>query len=173
METHHLFRRDFLKTAAPVLFGTGAVLSSSCTSQQKQLEKNKAVVIREVEDFYNAKDISVADEIYSPDLITHSPNTPDGNIDSLKKSAMETFNAFADSHLTLDDLFAEGEMVAKRWTFRGTHTKEWQGIPATGKKIVVIGINIFRITDGKIVEFWEYMDLLGLLQQLGVMPPLG
>jgi len=176
MDTIHFLRRGFLKTAAsisPVLFA-GAALSVSCDSEQKLLEQNKALVKREVESLYNAKDISVADEIYSPDLVSHVPNAPQpGNLAQLKRDVAEIYGAFPDGHLTLDDLFAGGDRVAKRWTFSGTHSKVWQGIPATGKKIVVSGINIFRMNDGKIVEYWEYMDLLGLLQQLGVIPPLG
>ena len=55
METNHLIRRDFLKAATPVLFGAGATTFVSCSSQQQQLENNKAIIVREVEDFYNAK----------------------------------------------------------------------------------------------------------------------
>lgn len=172
METSHLIRRDFLKTAT--LLTPALLVAASCSSDKTSLEEiGKALVLREVEDFYNAKNITVADQIYSPNLVTHSPNAPDGNLGRLKKEASEIFQAFTDSHLVIDDLFAEGDRVAKRWTFRGTHSGEWIGIPATGKKIVVTGNNIFRIADEKIAEFWEYMDLLGMLQQLGVIPPLG
>jgi steroid delta-isomerase-like uncharacterized protein len=156
------------------MFGACAALSVSCDSEQKLLAENKGLVKKEVEGLYNAKDISVADQIYSTDLVTHTPNVPrPGNLAQLKKDVAEVYEAFPDLHLTIDDLFAGGDRVTKRWTLQATHTKEWQGIPATGKKIVVTGINIFRMKDGKIVEFWEYMDLLGLLQQLGVVPPLG
>ena len=97
METPHLIRRDFLKTATsltPVLFGTGAALFASCAPQQKQLEKNKAVVIRLTEDFWNAKDINTIDRFYSQKLVTHSPNAPqDGNFDSFKKQSIEDFKA--------------------------------------------------------------------------------
>ena len=173
METHHLIRRGFLKAATPVLFGAGTTMFASCSSQQQQLEDNKAIIVREVEDFYNAKKISVADEIYSPELVTHSPNAPNGDLDKFKKDAVQIFKAFTGSRLVINDLFAYGDRVAKRWTFTGTHSSEWQGIPATGKKFTVQGINIFRISNGKIDELWEMMDILGMLQQLGVIPPLG
>ncbi|MBN1290946.1 MAG: ester cyclase [Candidatus Latescibacteria bacterium] len=176
METPILLRRNFLKTATsltPVLLGTGAALSSSCASQQKKLEQNKAVIIREVKDFWNAKDLSVANQIYSSDLVTHTPNAPDGNYDSYVKESGEAFAAFPDLHLTIEDLIAEGDKVVKRWKLDGTHKKDWMGIPATGEKIFFNGICIFRIKDGKIAESWEYMNLLDVLQQLGVIPPLG
>ena len=61
----------------------------------------------------------------------------------------------------------------KRWTVHGTHTGDWMGIPATGKEIVMTGNNVFRIANGKIAECWAESDALGLMQQLGVIPPLG
>ena len=138
------------------------------------IEKNKELIIREVEGIYNAKDISVADQIYSPDFVKHTPNAPRAvTFAQLKKDVAEIYEAFPDLNLNIDDLIAEGDKVAMRWTLSATHKKEWQGILATGKKIVVTGNCIFRVKDGKIVEHWEHMNLLGLLQQLGVIPPLG
>ncbi len=179
METPHIIRRDFLKTAASL---TPALLvAASCSSDDTVSDgndtpldgDNKAVVNREVEDFWNAKDINVADQIFSPDLVTHSPNVPqDGNIDSFKKQSIEDFKAFPDLYITIDDLVAEGDKVVKFWTLHGTHKEEWIGIPATGKKVVVTGMEIFRIKNEKVVENWVVMDLLGMLEQLGVIPPL-
>ena len=74
---------------------------------------------------------------------------------------------------TVDDLVAEGDKVVVRWTFRGTHPGEFQGVPPTGKQVTIIGISIFRIVGNKVVEDWTIIDLLGLLQQLGVIPPPG
>jgi len=173
METPHLIRRDFLKTAASL---TPALLvAASCSFDQTALEeKNKEVVIRLTEDFWNAKDINTIDRFYSPGLVTHSPNAPqDGNFDSFKKQSIEDFKAFPDLHIAINDLVAEGDKVVKFWTLHGTHKEEWIGIPATGKKVVFTGIEIFRIENEKAVETWVVMDLLGLLQQFGVIPPLG
>jgi predicted ester cyclase len=64
--------------------------------------------------------------------------------------------------------------VAARWSFTGTHGGEWPaGIPPTHKQVTVEGTYTLRIADGKIVECWAQMDALGLMQQLGVIPPLG
>ena len=81
--------------------------------------------------------------------------------------------AFPDLHATVEDQIAEEGKAAMRFTARGTHKGEFQGIPPTGKQVTLSGIDIQRIVDGKIVENWVSLDALGLLQQLGVLPPMG
>ena len=78
--------------------------------------------------------------------------------------------AFADLRVTIEDLVAEGDKVVKRFTLRGTHTGAFEGLPPTGKQIMLDGITIVRLADGKIQEIWEAYDMLGVLQQLGVIP---
>ena len=70
-------------------------------------------------------------------------------------------------------MIAEGDQVAKRFTFRGTQTGEFQGIPPTGKSIAMTGITIYRCADGKVAECWWSYDTMGAMQQLGVIPPMG
>ena len=70
----------------------------------------------------------------------------------------------------LEDMIAEGDKVAVRFTLRGTHGGDLMGIPPTGKPVAVTGIDINRIADGKIAERWANFDALGLMQQLGVIP---
>jgi predicted ester cyclase len=82
-------------------------------------------------------------------------------------------SAFPDFHSTLEDMFAEGDKVVQRFTARGTHKGEWMGIAPTGKQMTCPGIAIHRITGGKIVEGWTSMDMLGVMVQLGVVPPPG
>lgn len=79
-------------------------------------------------------------------------------------------NAFPDMKGAVEDVVAEGNKVAVRFSGTGTHQGEFFGIPPTGKPIKSTGINIFRIEDGKIVEHWNNADDLGVLQQLGVIP---
>jgi steroid delta-isomerase-like uncharacterized protein len=78
--------------------------------------------------------------------------------------------AFPDSSRIIEDQIAEGELVATRVTLRGTHRGEFQGIPPTGKRVAFTGIGIHRIVGGRIAEHWPQPDLLGLMQQLGVIP---
>ena len=70
----------------------------------------------------------------------------------------------------LEALIAEGDLVTERFTARGTHRGEIMGVPPTGREVVLAGINIFRVQDGKLVERWGRTDDLGLLQQLGMVP---
>jgi predicted ester cyclase len=80
-------------------------------------------------------------------------------------------SAFSDNEVTVDDQIAEGDKVVTRWSSKGTHSGEFFGIPATGKRVAGKGIGISRIVDGKIVEEWGESDMLGMMQQLGVIPP--
>jgi steroid delta-isomerase-like uncharacterized protein len=87
---------------------------------------------------------------------------------------ISAFNAaFSDRRFTIDDLIAEGDRVATRTTMRATHSGDYQGHPATGRRIEMSGISIERIEDGKIVERWLKYDLMELMRQLGVVPPPG
>jgi steroid delta-isomerase-like uncharacterized protein len=78
--------------------------------------------------------------------------------------------AFPDFAVTVEDAVAEGDKVALRVTIRGTHQGALMGTPPTGKPIAISGMSLWRIADGKIVERWESADMLGLMQQLGVIP---
>jgi len=81
---------------------------------------------------------------------------------------------FPDMQVTIDDVIAEGDKVAYRWTARGTQTGEMMGIPPTGRSVILTGITIDRYdAESKIVEHWESYDQLGMLQQLGVIPTPG
>jgi steroid delta-isomerase-like uncharacterized protein len=77
--------------------------------------------------------------------------------------------AFPDSYFTVEDMVAEGDKVATRKTFHGTHQGEFMGIPPTGQQVSVGLIDIVRIADGKVVEHWSMGDNLGMMQQLGII----
>ena len=79
-------------------------------------------------------------------------------------------NAAPDLRVTIEDLVAEDDKVGVRRSYEGTHRGELLGIPATGKPVRVGSISIFRLAEGRIVEIWEQLDLLFLMQQLGVLP---
>jgi steroid delta-isomerase-like uncharacterized protein len=136
------------------------------------VKENKAFIDRMTKEFWNTGNMAVIGEFYSADYVGHDPSGL-MHMEQLKQAAAAYFAAFPDLHIATDDLIAEGDLVVKRWTARFTHTGEYMGIPPTGNKLVVKGIEIFRIADGKIQEVWANMDTLGMLQQLGVIPPLG
>jgi len=137
-------------------------------------EENKAVLHRLAEEIFNKGNISVVDEIIAPDYVFHGPvgmeyKGPEG----FKQMVTMYRNAFPDLHMTVEDMVAEGDKVAQRITIRGTHKGELMGIAPTGKQVTITGIIIVRFVGGKEVEAWSTMDLLGMMQQLGVAPPMG
>jgi steroid delta-isomerase-like uncharacterized protein len=134
-------------------------------------ETNKAIVHRYVEEGYNACNMDVIDELFAADFVNHDPAQPAvRDLQGLKQLIMGQRAAFPDVRTTIEDLVAEGDMVVKRFTVRGTHTGDFYGIPPTGKQFTLEGIDILRFVDGKIQEIWSGYDMLGVLQQLGVMP---
>ena len=134
-------------------------------------EENKALVRRFVEEFWNEGNTAAADELMEVDAEIHMPTGEVVDLDGLKSFAGTFRGSFPDWHSTVEELIAEGDRVAERWTGRGTHRGELQGIPPTGKRVEVPGSVFYRIVDGKIVEFRGQLDMMGLMQQLGVIPP--
>ena len=131
---------------------------------------NKEIVRRVLEDVWT--DPGVVDELISSDYVGYDPALPEpirgpqGSRDNFSQYR----EGFEGAHITVKDQIAEGDTVATRWEGRGRHTGEIMGIPPTGKDIVVEGLNLSRIKDGKIVEEWTNWDTLGMLQQIGAIP---
>jgi len=131
---------------------------------------NKEIVRRALEDSW--QDPGVFDELISSDYVGYDPALPEpirgpqGAKDNFKQYS----DAFEGAHITVKDQIAEGDAVATRWEGRGRHTGELMGIPPTGKEIVVEGLNLTRLRDGKIVEEWSNWDTIGMLQQIGAIP---
>jgi steroid delta-isomerase-like uncharacterized protein len=111
------------------------------------------------------------DEIYGSDWVGHFPGMPPLDAQGHRYYAMAMQTAFPDLERTIEDLFAaEGDKVVLRWTARGTHEGDFNGLPPTGVTATSSGITIFRVEDGRIVEEWAESDMLGLLQQVGAIP---
>jgi steroid delta-isomerase-like uncharacterized protein len=137
-------------------------------------EEDKAIVRRGIEQFANQGNFAAIDELVDRDYVFHAPGLPElRGHEGFTQMVMLQRTAFPDLHFTIEDMIAEGETVVTRFTARGTHRGELMGIPPTGKQASFPGILISRITNGKIVEEWEISDDLGMLQQLGVVPPPG
>jgi len=137
-------------------------------------EHNKAIVRRLFTELWNNGNLLVADELFAPNYAHYDPSTPDfgRGPDSDKKRAALYRTAFPDLHLTIEDVIAEGETVMTRWSCRGTHKGDLNGIAPTGKHITITGLTVARVSNGKIVEGYVNWDALGLMQQLGVVPQL-
>ena len=133
-------------------------------------EENKELVRRFVEEFWNQKNFSAADELMAADVVIHMPTGEVVDLEGLKGFAEMWRGSFPDWNSTFEELIAEGDKVAERWTGRGTHQGELAGIPATGKRVEVPGSVFYRIVDGKIVEFRGQLDMMSLMQQIGAVP---
>ena len=140
-------------------------------------EENKALIRRYYEEIdAAAKDqrgASFLDEFVASDYLNHtSPPgfTPD--LEGLKQAYNHFLAANPDGYHVVEDMIAEGDKVVTRLSAYGTQTGELFGIPPTGKQVSMTAIAIHRIANGKIVEHWSEVDNLGVLQQLGVVPPL-
>ena len=138
-------------------------------------EVNKNVVRRLFEEVWNKGNLQVTDDLFTPNYAHHDSSTPDvgRGPESEKKRATLYRTAFPDVRFTIEDLIAEGETVTARWSCRGTHKGDLNGIAATGKQFNITGVSNARFTNGKMVEGWVNWDALGLMQQLGVVPELG
>jgi len=135
------------------------------------IEQNKAIVLRLLEEGFNANDPAVFDQLLAEDFVNHDPAQPTAtDREGLKRYWATVCAAFPDGHTTAEDLIGEGEKVVKRSSWRGTHTGELQGIPPTGKQVTLDTVSTYRIADGKVREIWWGYDNLGLLRQLGVLP---
>lgn len=133
------------------------------------LEENKSIV-RIYQECYNTNNLDGLDEIMAFDVLTPKimPGMPTG-LEGAKAIHQKTLIGMPDFRTEIQDLVAEGDKVVARVIMTGTHTGDFYGIPATGKRVEFSGIYIARIVDGKIVEHWGEEDGISLLQQLGVM----
>ncbi len=141
-------------------------------------QANRAIVRRFFHELCNARNMGVAEALFAGDHIAHDPSIPgiSPGPEGVQQTIAIYHKAFPDAHWHIEDMIAEGDKVVTRWVGRGTQTEELQGdppIPPTGKAVVVPGIWIHRIADGKIVESWNVWDTLGMLQQLGVISRKG
>lgn len=137
-------------------------------------EAYKAISRRCLEDLFSAGDLDdVADAIIAPNHTNHDPTVPDftPGPEGLKKVAILYRDAFPDARFTVEDQLDDGDKVVTRWSIRGTHRGGFMGFYPTGSQVMVTGITIDCITDGKISESWSNYDALGIMQQIGAVNP--
>ncbi len=134
--------------------------------------ENKAVVQRFIDEVLNQGKLETADEIVAENFVELDPlpGQRQGR-EGLKAIVAMLRNAFPDMHWSIDETIAAGEKVVTRFTWTGTHQGEFLGIRATGKCVSVKGVVIDRIVRAKMTDSRILMDNLGMMQQLGVIPP--
>jgi steroid delta-isomerase-like uncharacterized protein len=133
-------------------------------------ETNKSLVRRGFEQGMNGRNFNVWDELLASSYVNHDMPTPSPGPAGMKQVLTMFTEAFPDMQITVHAVLGEGEMVATRGSWKGTHKGAFMGIPATGKAVDVKYIDMWRFENGKAVENWVQMDMLCLMQQLGVVP---
>ena len=119
-------------------------------------EENRALVRRFVDEVQSAGNIDAIDELCSPEFVNHSaPSGMPPNREGVKQVTAMFRQAFPDAYFTVEDMIAEGDKVATRKTFHGTHRGEFMGVPQTGQRVSMGLIDIVRISEGRVVEHWS------------------
>ena len=151
--------------------GSAKIKIQRHSTKGQNMIKNKQIMPHFVE-FINTASEKLALELVSPDAVFYVPGRPDpvrGPSGYLEIIAMMRAG-FPDIQWTLEETIAEGDMVAARFTMRGTHTGVFFGAPPTGRKIEVQAMNFYRFSGRKIIAERGQPDLLGLMQQIGAIP---
>jgi steroid delta-isomerase-like uncharacterized protein len=136
-----------------------------------EIERNKAVIRRFVEEVQNNQDWAAYDELNDPDFVNHSapPGAP-ADREGGKYFLQALAAAYPDAVFTIDDMFAEGDAVITRKTFTGTNQREFMGLPATGRRVSLQYVDVMRVRDGRIISHWNVLDQLSWMIQLGLIP---
>ena len=138
-------------------------------------EEMKAALVKMNDDAWHKRDLDAAYEIYSDDVVFQRvPFPPLVGKEANIQADAGTLAAFTDVRSTIDEMIVEGDTVVMRWAWEAVHTgtSPSLGIPSTNKRVNMVGCSAYHFKDGKVIEQWEYGDVLGLLQQLGVIPAL-
>ncbi len=125
-----------------------------------------------ITELYNEGNLDVIDELFAENFSGHDPQNPIEGREGMREWVQEIRRISPDIHLNLHETVAEGDMTATRWTFSGTHSAEFRGIPATNLPYVISGMTMSKFSEGKVVESWIQADNLGMLQQIGVVPQM-
>jgi predicted ester cyclase len=127
----------------------------------------------------NERDLSVTNELFTSDTVTHQLRSAPGEIptaprrpDDVRHELQSWFAAFPDVRFEIEQQVAEGDLVVTRSVMRGTHDGTRLGVPATNRSVTLRMTHTVRIIAGQIVEDWLLVEWYGMLEQLGLVPPL-
>jgi predicted SnoaL-like aldol condensation-catalyzing enzyme len=137
-------------------------------------ERNKALVLQMYEEVWNKGNLDFIRTAVSPDFKDHPPTrffeVPIRGQEALYEAATHFRAGMPDFHDQMINIVAEGDRVVYVGRITGTHTRPFFDFAPTGKKVSVLGINDFRLANGRIVERWGIFDVMGMMQQMGVIP---
>ena len=133
-------------------------------------EENTLIMERFTSEFLTTGDAALAEEFVSPDIVLHFAGQQQRGRDTYLAVVAANADTFEDLVWTVEEMVADGDAVAVRYTMTGTHRGEFAGIPPTGKAVVAQSMAFYRLADGQIVEERAQLDMLGIIQQLGAAP---
>jgi len=131
-------------------------------------DTNKALVRRAIG--YNHGSADDGAEIFASDFVAHMPAQPPMDRPAFERFVGAVAEGMPGYTYEVHDQIAQGDLVVNRITWRGVHSRAMAGVPPTGRSVELRGINMFRVQDGRVVEQWAELDMLGLLQQIGAIP---
>ncbi|MCK6212257.1 ester cyclase [Georgenia sp. EYE_87] len=134
------------------------------------MEERADLFRRTMDAVWNRGDLDACDELFAAHCMFHDPTFPIDGVAGFKEFVRDLRTAQADLHMDFHEVVAGGDMTAYRFTCGGTASKEFRGLPATGKSYVMTGMGMSKWEDDRIVEDWSVYDMLGGLQQLGLIP---
>jgi predicted ester cyclase len=134
-------------------------------------EELKSVVKYEFEALWNRNNADAAEGIISVNFVFHEAENDIGGIEEFMHFINALHQSFPNAHFDIDDIIVDGDSMAVRYTFSGTHEGNYMGIAPTGKKVTATGIRFSRVAGDKLQESWNYMDRLSVLVQLGWWTP--
>jgi steroid delta-isomerase-like uncharacterized protein len=130
--------------------------------------------VRRFYDALNSDNLDEVDRYLASDIVDHNPFPgQEPGLEGLKKLRRQVSSGLSDYRVEVHDMIAEGDKVAARVTYLGRHTGELQGFPPTGKEVSISATDMFRLSGGKIVDWWSNWDQFGFLTQLGAIPETG
>lgn len=153
--------------------------TGSCLLEEEKQKRNKAIVLRFIEEVQSQHKLDVADELMDRNMVDHffemqgMPEPPNA-VEAFKKFYTGILSSFPDAKAVVHSMIAEGDLVATHKTLHVTHKGEFRGIPPTGREGEIQIMDIFRIAGGKMVEHWGIVDFVGIMQTLsdrGKLPP--
>jgi steroid delta-isomerase-like uncharacterized protein len=155
-----------MSAIAVLLFAALTQPAAGSTDQAGPQARNRAVARRVFEEIFNQGKFEVAAEIYAPDFKNHGLHR-DADLKADQDAVHAEKKAFPDLKMSVDMLAAEGDLVTALWTFRGTHTSDgYAGLPATGAKVEMRGITIWRVVNGKIQDEWTAFNDMAAYSQV-------
>lgn len=151
--------------------GASVVHSEPEEEVQMSPQDNEALVRRFFDEAYNKRNLTRAAELLAEDCVLHSTSEIQGST-AWKMYATAWLTAFPDDlSVSVDDAFVAGDKVAARWTAQGTHNGPLRGVAPTGRWVKSLGVGLFYFSGGKVREVWGLTDALGMMQQIGAIPP--